>query len=168
MPSLRRLVMAALFAAIHTTILATAVVSAADTCTTGALVSDNISKHYDPVRISPGLVCSPEQATGANASCPLQSWAYLSYGNRFNVTFSSDEQKEALIDALPDQGGVTPFVKWRWVIHGIVMNETFQVPEGRAAYVQFEEAYDCATTKLSGRPLPGPLGNRNLQSSNAS
>lgn len=126
--------------------------AANDACTTSFILTDMISKHYDPIRISPGLVCVPEQA-GGNGSCPLQSWAYLSYGPRLNVTFSSDQQKDALIDALPDEGGVIPFVKWQWVIHGIVRNETWQVPEGRAAYVQFEEAYDCAVTMLSGKSL---------------
>lgn len=141
-----------------TTILATYLASALahdtlDTCTDTTPLTNKIYQTYDPIRISKGLVCTTSPSSPLSSSsdntCPLYSWAFISYGTRFNITFTEDGQRDALIDLL-GQGSYDPIVMARNNISGIVANETFHVQRGWSGYVRFEEEYACGTSYVKG------------------
>lgn len=140
------------------TILAAALLSASpalaqptdsgDSCASNRPTNTTYYRNYDPIRISKGVACDNSTAA-PNYTCPLQSWAYVSYSTRFNVSLSSLDERNALIDYLAPTSQ-DPLRLARDGISGIVANDTLLVPRTVNAYVRFEEQYTCSASYLSG------------------
>lgn len=126
-----------------------------DSCATNKPINTSYNETYDSIRISKGVVCG--NATAApNYICPLQSWAYVSYSTRFNVSLSSVDERNALMDFLAPSD-LDPVRLARDGISGIVANETLLVPRGYNAYVKFAEAHICHSSYLSRVSSTSPL-----------
>lgn len=123
-----------------------------DSCANNKPINSTYYREYDPIRISKGVVCTNATA-GPHYTCPLQSWAFVSYSTRFNVSLSSEDERNALIDSLaPSQQD--PLRLARDGVEGIVANDTLLVPRGYNAYVQFAEQYSCQSSYLTGTSAP--------------
>ena len=106
---------------------------------------DSYYRNYDPIRISKGLTCNSTLATESNSTCPLPSWAYLSYGAHWNITLPTEDETGRLRTYLAVAAVVgIPFERLAvGNITAAVFNHTYKVEQGKSAYVEFAELFHC-------------------------
>ena len=109
-------------------------------------------RNYDPIRISKGLTCNSTLATKSNSTCPLPSWAYLSYGAHWNITLPPDDKTGRIRTYLAVAAVVgIPFERLALGnITAAVMNRTYELHQGQSAYVQFSELFSCTVGVFGG------------------